>query len=221
MQLNVIWDPSSCWLYGSGAPLAWDLVAVDVNGDGKPDLAVGNGSGAIGLLTGRGDGTFEPAQTYPVPGINTSITAADLNRDNAVDLVVTNGNRSVSVLLNSAPCNGAPPVNTVSADPASLWPSTGKPVAVTVSGSITASNCTPGLLTATYTVRDEYGAVAPSGPITVGADGRFSFAVRLPASRRGNDPDGRLFTIVIDVRTADGATATTTTAVVVPHDQRR
>src|SRR4029079_15613375 len=39
----------------------------DVNGDGKPDIAVSNaGSSDVSILLGNGDGTFMPAVGYPV-----------------------------------------------------------------------------------------------------------------------------------------------------------
>lgn len=38
----------------------------DLNGDGKPDLAVTNG-GAVGVLLNLGDGTFATKVDYPVP----------------------------------------------------------------------------------------------------------------------------------------------------------
>ena len=52
-------------------------VVADVNGDGRPDLVtVSNHDSAIGVLLGKGDGTFEPAPAgsgvglsrYAVPG---------------------------------------------------------------------------------------------------------------------------------------------------------
>jgi hypothetical protein len=90
-----------------------------------------------------------------------------------------------------------------------------------VSGTITISGCTPGAATASYLVIDEYGELAPSGSIAVAADGSFSFVVRLTASRRGNDADGRTYTVAIRARSVSGAATTATTAVTVPHDQRR
>lgn len=97
--------------YDSGGvgPPAGDLgpnpiAVVDVNGDGKLDVVVancapslssgcGDGDGAVGVLLGKGDGTFSPVVTYDSgssPG-GTGLVAADLNHDGKVDIVVTNG----------------------------------------------------------------------------------------------------------------------------------
>jgi hypothetical protein len=74
-------------------------VAVDLNGDGKPDIA---GAGAnVRVMLGNGDGTFRPAVEYPAGGSLQDIAAGDLNGDGFVDLVVTNldPNIGITVLL--------------------------------------------------------------------------------------------------------------------------
>src|SRR5437870_4092555 len=73
-------------------PGAGDLTAVDLDGDGKLDLAV-IGGGAVSILYGNGDGTFQSRVDIPLgPGINdgqNQIIAADLNGDGRPDLVST------------------------------------------------------------------------------------------------------------------------------------
>jgi hypothetical protein len=76
----------------------------DVDGDGTPDLVVGNkNAGTISVLKGNGDRTFRAAVNYAVaaPG---RVTLRDLNGDGRLD-VITTSSRSFSVLLNQG--NGA------------------------------------------------------------------------------------------------------------------
>jgi len=64
----------------------------DVNGDGKPDLVVTNGSSAsVGVLLGNGNGTFQPQQTFASGGSSPwAVAAADVNGDGLPDLLVGN-----------------------------------------------------------------------------------------------------------------------------------
>ena len=101
------------------------------------------------------------------------------------------------------------PVVTAAANPATA-PKGPKPVNVTVSGSVT--DAVSGVGSATYNVIDEYGTTQPSGPITVQANGSYSFTLSLPANRQGNDKDGHLYTIVVSgVDQAGNSTTATTT----------
>ena len=76
------------------------LVAADLNGDGKTDLAVANaGSNDISILLGNGDGTFQAATSFvSAPGA-AAIAAGDLNGDTFQDLVVPNQGQSRAVIL--------------------------------------------------------------------------------------------------------------------------
>src|SRR5208337_5006412 len=88
-----------------------------------------------------------------------------------------------------------PPQVTYLATPTTLWPPNGKSVLVTVSGNVTAGS--NALTASSYAVIDEYGQDQPSGNTTLGAGGSYSFGVPLIASRNGNDPDGRTYTIYV------------------------
>jgi hypothetical protein len=80
---------------------AQGIVATDLNGDGKPDLAVANGSDGISVLLNQGGGVFG-AQTVYLTSVKPSpLASGDFNGDGAPDLVVADQLASVaSVLLN-------------------------------------------------------------------------------------------------------------------------
>src|SRR5208283_5384452 len=98
-------QPAAC--YGSGNPAASWVAVADVNGDGQPDLAVADGgygnNGAVGVLLGNGDGTFQAAVVYGSGGASPSCVAlADVNGDGLPDLILSNGDSgNVGVLLNN------------------------------------------------------------------------------------------------------------------------
>ena len=77
--------------YGTGSSESSWVTVADVNGDGKPDLAVVNQSGTVAVLLGNGDGTFQTAVTYGTGGWEPfSMTVADVNGDGKPDLLVAN-----------------------------------------------------------------------------------------------------------------------------------
>jgi len=83
--------------YSSGGTQPFSVAVADVNGDGKPDLLVANcagsgcASGSVGVLLGKGDGTFEPAVSYSSGGTQAvSVAVADVNGDGKPDLLVAN-----------------------------------------------------------------------------------------------------------------------------------
>jgi len=82
------------------------VAAGDLNGDGRPDLAVASLlSGRVFVLAGNGDGTFVAPQSYPVGDLPSFVAIGDLNGDGKMDLVVANsipeygGSSDLSVLL--------------------------------------------------------------------------------------------------------------------------
>jgi hypothetical protein len=95
---------------------------------------------------------------------------------------------------------------------ATASPSTAKkspnPVTVTISGSVT--DGTSGAGSASYSVVDEYGVTQPSGPVTLQANGNYSFTLSLPATKNGPDKDGHLYTITVRGFDQAGNSATAT-----------
>jgi len=73
----------------------------DLNGDGRPDLAVVNSSDSVSVLLNRGDGSFRPKRSHASGAGAWRLQAADLNGDGKQDLVTANRSPGkVSVLLN-------------------------------------------------------------------------------------------------------------------------
>jgi hypothetical protein len=74
----------------------------DLNGDGKPDLAVAYYMPPkVGVLLGNGDGTFKTVRDYDTGQSQSyAATIADLNGDGASDLINSDLHASISVLLN-------------------------------------------------------------------------------------------------------------------------
>jgi hypothetical protein len=78
------------------------VVAGDLNGDARPDLALAD-AGNLAVLLNRGDGSFEPPLWF---GYADAVTAADFNLDGWLDLAGSfvndrNGQWSVSAHLNA------------------------------------------------------------------------------------------------------------------------
>src|ERR1039458_8180925 len=91
------------------------IAVADVNGDGHLDLVVAYwNEGSVGVLLGKGDGTFQPVVKYNSGGTGApSVAVADLNGDGKPDIVVLNAwgqEGTVGVLLGNGDGTFQPPV---------------------------------------------------------------------------------------------------------------
>ena len=73
---------------------SWTIAAADLNGDGKPDLAVGNmgsftgASVSVFLQNPTAAGTFQTATNYNDSGVVSWVAAGDIDGDGRQDLVI-------------------------------------------------------------------------------------------------------------------------------------
>jgi hypothetical protein len=82
------------------------IAAADLTGNGKQDLIVPITYAfpyEVSILMNKGNGTFKPFVSYPLPTGPIAVAAGDFNNDHKADIAVANGNGSgsITVLLNS------------------------------------------------------------------------------------------------------------------------
>jgi hypothetical protein len=73
------------------------LALGDLNGDGRPDLAVAEDGAPLMVFPSRADGTFGPKREYKV--LSSSVAIGDVNGDGSAD-VIADGFLGLSVLVN-------------------------------------------------------------------------------------------------------------------------
>jgi subtilase family serine protease len=80
-----------------------NLAAGDVNNDGNTDLVAFDAEdGTIGILLGKGDGTFQNEVTYPSGSLTGLGALVDMNKDGFLDIVAPNpADQNVAVFLNN------------------------------------------------------------------------------------------------------------------------
>jgi hypothetical protein len=84
-----VYQLSNTYAVGNGADY---VTLADVNGDSKLDiLAFNKLDNTVSVLSGKGDGSFESAQTSPLAGSPLKAAVGDFNNDGKLDLAVLEG----------------------------------------------------------------------------------------------------------------------------------
>jgi len=188
------------WINSS--PVTVNLSATD-SGSGVQQLRYWINGGQVRVVAGS--------------SASTQISGEGMNSANL--RVLDNAGNISSLVSQPVNIDLTPPAVSVSASPSSIWPPNGKMVPVTVSGTITDNLSGVNPSTAAFAVVDEYGSVHPSGIVTLGPGGSYSFTVSLQASRNGNDKDGRQYMISVSAKDFAGNRGSAATTVTVPHAQ--
>lgn len=138
--------PSSLQDYNLDTPNPVYIKAADVDGDGKLDLVYSNGEyGTVGVLFGKGDGTFFDPVEYPVGQYSWGLAVVDVNGDKAPDVVTASYDfAGVSVLLNNSG-NASLGAYTVTSDAPGATIPAGQPATFTL--TITPKNHYNGTIT--------------------------------------------------------------------------
>ncbi len=197
--------PANTHGWNNTAPVTVNLSATDSGGSGVNELRywVNNGP------------------TIVRPGSSATLSFNSEGQSTVQLRALDNAGNISSLASQPVNIDLTPPAVSVSANPSSLWPPNDNMVPVTVSGMISDKLSGVDPSTAAFSVADEYGSVQPSGPVSLGTGGSYSFTVLLQASRNGNDLDGRQYTITVGARDFAGNLGSAATIVTVPHDQRR
>jgi hypothetical protein len=136
-----------------------------LGGDGVPDLAVANiGGGTVSTLTGKGDGTFESAVTFPVGDYPQSLLLKDVEGDSSLDLIVAEyGDQDISVRYGNGDGTFGP---------ASYYPTPGGPHTI-VSGDFDEDGVPD--LAATLITGDKMGVLLNRAPRASASPASLSF----------------------------------------------
>ncbi len=86
MEALAPFAPAVMYTTGAGAS---SVTVADLNGDGKPDLAVANQTGTLSVLLNQGNGAFAAAVGYAAGAGPVSVAASDMNGDGKPDLAVS------------------------------------------------------------------------------------------------------------------------------------
>ncbi|MFC1627707.1 hypothetical protein ACFL3H_01170 [Gemmatimonadota bacterium] len=126
----------------------------------------------------------------------------------SIDFAPDNGSYPYSIQTGSS--NEPPEIFSVAVSPEVIWPPNNRERFITL--AVDANDPDEDTLEYFYSIEDEYGEyTCTDEPLTGG--------IRLMASRRGYDKDGRTYTITVTVVDPDGESDSMSTTVLVPHDK--
>jgi hypothetical protein len=141
--------------------------------------------------------------TFPLGTTTVTCTATDAHGNT--------GSASFTVTVRDT----APPAVTIAASPTTLlWSPNKTMTPVTITGVVSDASA----VTAAFSVWDEYGTIQPSGPVTIGANGAYSFTVLLQAWRAGTDSSGRQYLVTVTAKDSWGNARAVSVSVWVPHN---
>ena len=109
----------------SAMPYTGAIAVADFDGDGKLDVIVtAPGTDSIGVLRGKGDGTFQPALNYSVGGGGpVGVAVGDFDGDGNLDVVTANLSASVSEVFGNGDGTFQAPreYRAIGSNPSSVW----------------------------------------------------------------------------------------------------
>lgn len=114
-------------------------------------------------------------------------------------------------------CSQVPLFSNIVASQESISMRNNKPAQIELSGSVSVPDGCE-INNAQYQLTDEYGELDKIDGLQIDADGSFNVAVPVVASRKGNDKDGRLYTVKFVAENEAGVGESVETNIVVMHD---
>lgn len=150
-----------------------------------------------------------------------------LHRDTLIP-VVSRSSERVSVdnltlyveVLPLSTCEEPPTISNITSNQRTVSDRNNKQLTLVFSGAI---NSSPGCTTqkAWYKFSDEYGEMDKTGTVKLGENGNFTVSVQVIASRKGDDKDGRLYSVIFGAENEYGKASGGRQKVVIKHDNRK
>ena len=195
-----------------------DTTAPVISGTPGDIAVVGGAGGAVVtyLLPTAVDAVSGPRPVMCSPASGSIFVGTTVVTCSASDTAAPVPNTASTTFTITVVLDSVGPTVTNSVSPALLWPPDGTEVTVTVTGVV--SDVGSGVASLSWSVQDEYRQVQPAGTLSTGG-GPFAFQIVLIRDRRGNDKDGRHYTITVKAKDKAGNETTAVPMVINVHDQ--